>query len=193
MRYLTNKKIIAGATLILGGIALVLVWFLHVPAREITRAEIDNLLGTKGLSEIVATPAPYSGIYHLEARHKRANKVEKVYITTHLEESEVKRLFEHPGLKVDLPGQGLRGQWVSILSSVLVVGLVIGVLYFQMNLGRGKNAQVTHRPKVRFTEVAGIEEAKGEVQEIVDLLRDPRKFQRLGGSLPKGVLLIGPP
>jgi cell division protease FtsH len=41
--------------------------------------------------------------------------------------------------------------------------------------------------------VAGIEEAKSEVQEIVDFLRDPRKYQRLGGNLPKGVLLIGPP
>ena len=193
MRYLTNKKLIAGATLIVLGIALVLAWFFHVPAREITRAELDNLLGANTLSEVVATPSAYAGIYHIEARHKSANQLEKVYITTHLEESEVKRLFEHPGLKVDLPGQGLRGQWVSILSSVLVVGLVIGVLYFQTNLGRGKNARVTHRPNVRFTEVAGIEEAKGEVQEIVDFLRDPRKFHRLGGNLPKGVLLIGPP
>jgi cell division protease FtsH len=66
-------------------------------------------------------------------------------------------------------------------------------MYFQLNLGRGQNAQVKNRPKVTFEEVAGIEEAKSEVQEIVDFLRNPKKFQRLGGNLPKGVLLIGPP
>src|SRR5207244_12744642 len=46
---------------------------------------------------------------------------------------------------------------------------------------------------VTFHDVAGVEEAKGEVQEVVDFLRDPKKYQRVGGNLPKGVLLIGPP
>jgi cell division protease FtsH len=45
----------------------------------------------------------------------------------------------------------------------------------------------------RFCDVAGIDEAKAEVQEVVDFIRDPKKYERLGGSLPKGVLLIGPP
>jgi cell division protease FtsH len=64
---------------------------------------------------------------------------------------------------------------------------------YQARIGRGKNARVRERPTVTFREVAGIEEAKAEVQEIVDFLRDPKKYQRLGGNLPKGVLLIGPP
>src|SRR4029077_6149208 len=81
----------------------------------------------------------------------------------------------------------------NILSTVLVAGLVIGLVAYQYNIGRGKNARVRQRPTVSLREVAGIEEAKGEVQEIVDFLRDPRKYQRLGGNLPKGVLLIGPP
>ena len=51
----------------------------------------------------------------------------------------------------------------------------------------------SERPTVGFRDVAGIEEAKSEVSEVVDFLRDPKKYQRLGGRLPKGVLLIGPP
>ena len=53
-------------------------------------------------------------------------------------------------------------------------------------LARDKN-------KVTFKDVAGVEEAKEEVQEIVEFLRDPKKFQKLGGRIPKGVLMVGPP
>ena len=64
---------------------------------------------------------------------------------------------------------------------------------YQANIGRAKNTRVKERPTIRFSDVAGIEEAKGEVSEVVDFLRNPKKYQRLGGTLPKGVLLIGPP
>ncbi len=193
MRYLRNTKLVVGVALIIFGMTLVLAWWLHVPAREITRADLQAFLDSKSLLHPVITPSPYPGIYHVSARHQLGNQSEKVYVTTHLDEAALERLFNQRGLKVDLPGEGLRSQWVSILSSISVVGLVIGVVYFQTNLGRGKNAQVRQRPTVTFDEVAGIEEAKSEVQEVVDFLRDPKKFQRLGGNLPKGVLLIGPP
>merc|ERR1712000_92125 len=49
------------------------------------------------------------------------------------------------------------------------------------------------KKKVTFDDVAGVEEAREEVQEVVEFLRDPRKFMRLGGKIPKGALLVGPP
>ena len=51
----------------------------------------------------------------------------------------------------------------------------------------------TQQKKVTFKDVAGVEEAKEELQEIIEFLREPQKFQKLGGRIPKGVLLIGPP
>jgi len=60
-------------------------------------------------------------------------------------------------------------------------------------LGRQGKAGFGKVVKITFADVAGIEEAKAEVQEIIDFLKDPQKFQKLGGKIPKGVLLVGAP
>jgi len=94
---------------------------------------------------------------------------------------------------------------LGILLSWFPMLLLIGVWVFfmrQMQGGRGgamgfgkSKAKLLSeaRGKVTFNDVAGIDEAKEEVEEIVEFLRDPRKFRRLGGKIPKRVLLIGPP
>jgi len=193
MKSTKNMKWWAALGLTILGVAILLLWAFREPSREIARMELEQLIQSHGLSETRLMPTPYAGIYHVEGTRQTAGRPEKVFITTHLEEPEVKALFEERGLKVELPGQGFRGQWVNVLGSLTIVGVVIATLVFQSQIGRGKNTRVRQRPNVNFRDVAGIEEAKGEVQEIADFLREPAKYQRLGGNLPKGVLLIGPP
>ena len=94
---------------------------------------------------------------------------------------------------------------LGVLLSWFPMLLLIGVWIFfmrqmqggrggAMGFGRSKAKLLTEaQGKVTFNDVAGIEEAKEEVEEIVDFLRDPRKFRKLGGKIPKGALLIGPP
>lgn len=193
MKYLNNKKFIAGAALIILGVTLILVWCFRVPSRELTRGEFQQLLQTNGLSSTVAVPTIFPGIYEVEADHHARGKTEKVFITTHLDEAQVKSLLEENRARISLPGQAGHVQWVNVVCSLAIAGVVISLMAFQLKIGRGKSAQIRQRPNVTFGQVAGIEEAKSEVQEIVDFLRDPKKFQRLGGRLPKGLLLIGPP
>jgi cell division protease FtsH len=98
--------------------------------------------------------------------------------------------------------------WVTMLLSWLLPFLVLlAIIYFLfarplrggaggmlMSFGRSKHrVQSKDRVKVTFKDVAGIEEAKEEVAEIIEFLKNPGKFQRLGGRIPRGVLLIGPP
>lgn len=94
----------------------------------------------------------------------------------------------------------------NILIGILPFILIIGLLYFlfirqlrnagrgAMSFGKSRARMLTReRDKVCFADVAGCDEAKEEVSEIVDFLRDPKRFQKIGGKIPKGVLMVGPP
>ena len=96
---------------------------------------------------------------------------------------------------------GPGGFWVNLLLNLLPLVLFIGLWVMmsrQMNggmgFGKSKAKLMTEaHGRVTFEDVAGVDEAKEDLQEIVDFLRDPQKFQRLGGRIPRGVLLVGPP
>ena len=118
-------------------------------------------------------------------------------------DAETRAEWEKQG--VDFRFQQKPFNWLSVFFNFLPWLLFVGLWLFilrQMqggpkgafSFGKSRAKLVSEdRPKITFQDVAGADEAKQELQEIIDFLRDPRKFQRLGGRIPKGVLLVGPP
>ena len=117
----------------------------------------------------------------------------------------IERLREHGVAITAKPGRDGLSPLFTILLNWLPMILIIGVWIFfmrqmqgsggkAMGFGKSRARLLTEKQgRVTFENVAGIDEAKEELQEIVEFLRDPRKFQRLGGRIPKGVLLVGSP
>ena len=140
-----TKKIKWAMTLgLLTMAAVITLALVSRPAQhELSRAELGQLRQTRALVNGRIAPMPYASIYQIEGIRQVDGKPQKVFITTHLDDAQIKALFEQPGVKVDVPGQGLRGQWINICGTLVVSGLVIAVLAFQTNVGRGKSALST--------------------------------------------------
>jgi cell division protease FtsH len=126
----------------------------------------------------------------------------KVLLPTENSSDEIARLREH---NVQIQAEEARASLTTILISLFPYILIFGIWFFlfrsmqaggakAFSFGKSKAKLLTgDTPKVTFDDVAGADEAKVELQEIIEFLKDPQKFTKLGGRLPKGALLVGPP
>lgn len=148
-----------------------------------------------------------STVIHLEGTYEQNSKTVGYKVIVPKTEKNIEKLeksLQRNGgkLTVEDPNQG--SVWISILSQIIPF-LIIAVFFYFMfaKMGGGGNnkafefakskARVESNVKVRFKDVAGCEEEKEEVKEIIDYLRSPKKFTDMGAHIPKGILMVGPP
>jgi cell division protease FtsH len=137
--------------------------------------------------------------------NKDGGKFQTIQPRAVMESDDLTNLLIESGVNVNVTAQEQSG-FLSAMSLWLPFLVLIGVWIFFMNrmqgggrggamgFGKSKAKLLNEREgRITFDDVAGIDEAKEELEEIVEFLRDPQKFSRLGGKIPKGALLVGPP
>ncbi len=126
---------------------------------------------------------------------------QRFYLYVDPEDKDLLRLLRESGAKIEIkPAQTFLSSLFYYFGPVVLLVLFYWFFAFRAAQGGGRiwafgRAKTRGNPaeKVTFDDVAGVDEAKEELKEVIDFLKDPKKYQRLGGKIPKGVLLVGPP
>ena len=179
----------------------------NIQSREITQSQFEKFVFEDNAVATARLTPDGDGIFKVEGEFKTGQK------PVNSPEAYSCRILMNNNLAEKLPGfckmeikTDNAGFWNFILASILPVILIIVVIYFismrqmrmngrgAMDFGRSKARMIPpNELNVHFSDVAGADEAKEEIMEIVEYLRDPLRFQLVGGRIPKGCLLVGSP
>ena len=186
-------------------------WFylttLGKEVHEINYTELTTQINNDNVEELSITPRSASGVYVVTGKLKDYKKTETFKVTVPYTDTVISTLYETAeshGLKVSTNTNPENSTWLNIIVNVLPI-VIFGVLLYLMFTKLGSNGKGTFdfgksRAKLSedggaktFKDVAGLKEEKEEVQELIDFLKNPKKFTKMGARIPKGVLLVGPP
>ncbi|MBQ0017009.1 MAG: ATP-dependent zinc metalloprotease FtsH, partial [Clostridiales bacterium] len=161
----------------------------------------------KEITEITITPNTDEGTYKITGKLKDYEENETFSAKAPLTDETIKEIYEgrkNYGFEVKAASDPGSSIFILILVNVLPIVLIAGIgFYFlskqmgtankSMDFGKSRARLNNEKDKVTFDEVAGLTEEKEEVSELIDFLKQPKKFQKMGARIPKGVLLVGPP
>ena len=173
-------------------------WLGYRQIAQLSYSEFQTYLDNKQIAEVTVTPTQIQGKFTTPQDGK------DYFVTTRVDPSFAADL-EKAGVKVS---GGSDSNWLTtLLSWIVPVAFFVGVWFFLfrgyaerqgfgglMNVGKSKaKVYVETATGVTFKDVAGVDEAEGELEEVVAFLKDQSKYGRLGARVPKGILLVGPP
>ena len=173
---------------------------------DLTYNEFIKRLNAKEITEIEITPKSDAMVYQIKGRLKDY-KDKEIYVVkmplTDTAMSDILAKVDEYGIKtttINDPSSGILVYLLNTLPLLLIVGVSFFIITKQlgsanksMDFGRSRARLSEDNKKVTFDSVAGLDEEKEEVQELIDFLKNPKKFQKMGARIPKGVLLVGPP
>ncbi|WP_103603756.1 ATP-dependent zinc metalloprotease FtsH [Campylobacter concisus] len=166
----------------------------NAQSKMVAYSEFKDMLKNKQLNEVAISETTIKGI----------GSDKTIYLAKRINDPTLIGILEQNGITYSVYSEN---NWFGdlIFSWIIPVFIFFAIWMFiasrmQKNIGGGilgigsaKKLINSEKPKVKFDDVAGVEEAKEEVQEIVDYLKSPDKYLRLGAKIPKGILLVGPP
>lgn len=174
---------------------------------ELNYTELTTEINSGKVTELNVTPKNSSGVYELTGKMNGYKKGEIFKVTVPYTDTVISSIYEtaeQHNLKVTTNTNPENSTWINVLFNVVPI-IVFGILIYVMFIKLGNNGKGTFdfgKSKAKlsedggtktFKDVAGLKEEKEEVQELIDFLKNPKKFTKMGARIPKGVLLVGPP
>lgn len=206
-----NKKAVkkqAIPYLILGLFIIGVLFFMNMANNTIKILSYNEFASQiKDVKTVTITPSIKGGVYEITGQMKNYDKNKYFYIKTPLSEEVVSQVLTasvENNFTVITESDPSSSTLLLFLVNVLPIVILVGAAFFfiskqmgsankSMDFGKSRARLSEDSKKVTFNEVAGLTEEKEEVQELIDFLKNPKKFTSMGARIPKGVLLQGPP